>query len=229
MTRALLIGLQRRLSESDYVLFKLAMRTTLAMMVVSVAGSILALATGWAAFGFSLWAGVLLPILGYLSLLSGSTFSVQLFAAFLALSAISYLVTLFVVTIIAGDVVGCLCSATCAEKVSPFNGISAPFGEWSCRHQELARVYYYFSIAFGLVMAGLQLATAYYAAHLSFATDLFTVNEDDLRPLDPLLASRHDRAAASPKVSLDAGGRAAGITYAERRVEPRSGAAKASG
>ena len=227
MTRALLIGLQRRLSEADYDTFQHAMRTTIAMMVVSVAGSVLALATGWLAFGFSLWAGLLLPVLGYISLLSGSTFAVQLFSAFLALSSVSYLVTLFVVTIIAGDVIGCVCSPVCADKLSI--GVTASaFGDWSCRHQELARVYYYFSVAFGLAMAALQMATAFYAAHLSFATDLFTVEESDLRPLDPLLASRHDR-AASPKVALDTGGRAGGITYAERRVEPRSGAAKASG
>ncbi len=86
-----------------------------------------------------------------------------------------------------------------------------------CAHVPLARTYYYVSVVLGLGMAALQGATAYCAAHLSFADGLvFELQEDALRPLVVTGTPTPSPKTPKPAAPATASARAPGYTYAAR-------------
>lgn len=157
--------------------------------------------------GSILLGGVLLPLLGLTALRFRSRSMMLAFSMLtgtVALIALVSFITLLSLT--AGDPVGCFCDFACGKDFgSPLNG-----GSILCRHKTHARVVFWISISFSIIMEALQIASIITALRI-YSDDEFEEKGAFTEPL------------ASPTAESPVLRRTAGYTYAIDEIKlPKS-------
>jgi hypothetical protein len=187
-----LLELHRDLSVGGRASLERTASVTVAMAALGIFSSVLALTTGWTGFSLGLFSGVFLPLLGVITIANRSALGVSIFAAFAALASVVFLLSFISVMVLSkGDVIGCLCSQSCSDRLSLMGPLL--LDGWSCRHVPLARTLSWLAISLGLVNALLQSTVSYSAFSLAETlareTELWVADSEtqSFRPTDALL------------------------------------------
>jgi hypothetical protein len=157
------------------------------MLLVSLAGSILALSSGFG-IGFGLLSGVFLPLVGLMSLGTRSSFLLKVYSLLCASVSLSTVVSgIVLLSLTRGDPPGCACDASCSNDI----GVGVGDSSW-CRHLPLARTIFWISGILGTVMVVLQALSCFASWDLSedqaFLEAITVAFTEPLRsPLTPIV------------------------------------------
>lgn len=156
------------------------------MMLVSLAGSILALSSGFG-IGFGLLSGIILPLIGLIALGTRSGLLLKVYALLCASVSLSTVISgIVLLSMTRGDPIGCSCDPACS------NDIGVGVGDSWCRHLPLARTIFWISAILGTSMVVLQAMSCVAAWNLSedqaFLEAITVAFTEPLRsPLTPIV------------------------------------------